>query len=43
VASDMPRVSEGNSCVDPVATGGRDGEGQAEEAAERDGEESSRA
>ena len=39
----MPRVSEGNSCADPVVTGGRDGEGQAEEAAERDGEESSRA
>jgi len=39
----MPRASEGSSCVDPAVTGGRDGEGQAEEAAEREGEESSRA
>jgi hypothetical protein len=39
----MPREREDGSCVDPAATGGRLGEGRAEEAVEREGEESSRA
>jgi hypothetical protein len=39
----MPRARDGGSCVDPAETGGRLGEGRAEEAVEREGEESSRA
>lgn len=39
----MPRESEEGSCMDGGATGGRLGEGQAEEAVEREGEVSSSA
>ena len=39
----MPRESDVGSCVGPAVMGGRLGEGQAEDAVEREGEESSSA
>ena len=39
----MPRESEVGSCVEAADMGGRLGEGQAEDAVEREGEESSSA
>jgi hypothetical protein len=36
----MPRVRDGGSCVEPAETGGRLGEGKAEDAVEREGESS---
>jgi len=39
----MPRAKEEGSCVDPGAMGGRLGDGRAEEAVEREGEELLRA
>jgi hypothetical protein len=40
---ETPRVKEGRSCMGAIARGGMLGEGQADEAVEREGEESSRA
>jgi hypothetical protein len=39
----MPRENDVGSCVGPAVIGGRLGEGQAEDAVEREGEESSSA
>jgi hypothetical protein len=43
VEKDIPRAKEEGSCVDAGAIGGRFGDGRAEEAVDREGEESSRA